>query len=139
MVSAGYNDDGNQPIEANFTTGAPAPSGSDVSLRWLYGRTFFDAVGNYNLLVTQESGGLTASTNTINLEDAGFELDTDSLNQGKLGTLRMISADTDLSGYDSQCTLNYNNSVVDQHFRIRRSTMVYRPIGRMRRAKSGVS
>ena len=98
-----------------------------------------DAVVNYNLLVTQESGGLTASTNTINLEDAGFELDTDSLNQGKLGTLRMISADTDLSGYDSQCTLNYNNSVVDQHFRIRRSTMVYRPIGRMRRAKSGVS
>jgi len=139
MVSAGYNDDGNQPIEANFTTGAPAPSGSDVSLRWLYGRTFFDAVGNYNVLVTQESGGLTASANLINLEDAGFELDVDSLNQGKLGTLRMISADTDLSGYDSQCTLNYNNGVVDQHFRIRRSTMVYRPIGRMRRAKSGVS
>lgn len=138
MVSQVYNDEG-QPIASDFVTGAPAPAGGDVRLRWLYNRTYFDETGDYNLLIVQESGGLVATSTNLNLQTAGFQLDVSQLDNDKLGSLRMVSADSDLSGYDAQCSLQFVNNNSNEFFRIRRSHMVYRPIGRVRKSTAGVS
>jgi len=138
MVSANDNDAGSA-ISANFITGAPAPQGGDVRLRWLYSRTYFDESGDYNVTVTQESGGLTSVTGLLNLVGSGFTLDTDKVDVGKLGSLRMVSADLDMSGYDPQSSLQFTNNNNNETFKIRHTHLQYRSIGRMRKPKAGVS
>ena len=139
MVSNNDNDAGSA-ISANFITGAPAPQGSDVRLRWLYSRTYFDEESaDYNVVVTQESGGLTSVTGNLNLVGSGFTLDSDRVDVGKLGSLRMVSADLDMSGYDPQSSLQFTNNNNNQTFKIRRTHLQYRSIGRMRKSKAGVS
>lgn len=138
MVSSVYNDAGSS-IQATFVTGAPAPVGGDVRLRWLYSRTYFDQTGDYNLLIQQESGGLVATSNNLNLQTAGFQLDLSQLDLDRLGSLRMVSADTDMTGYDAQCSLQFVNNNANEYFRIRRTHLVYRPVGRVRKASAGVS
>ena len=138
MVSTNDNDAGSA-IAANFITGAPAPEGGDVRLRWLYSRTYFDESGDYDVTVTQESGGLTSVTGLLNLVGSGFVLDTDKVDVGKLGSLRMVSADLDMSGYDPQSSLQFTNNNNNETFRVRHTHLQYLPIGRMRKSKAGVS
>ena len=138
MVSTNDNDAGSA-ISANFITGAPPPQGGDTRLRWLYSRTYFDESGDYDVTVTQESGGLTSVTGLLNLVGSGFTLDTDQVDVGKLGSLRMVSADLDMSGYDPHSSLQFTNNNNNETFRIRHTHLQYLPIGRMRKPKAGVS
>ena len=133
MVSTNDNDDGTS-ISANFITGSVAPQGGETRLRWLYSRTFFDDAGDYNVLVTQESGGLIGTSENLNMGQGAFKLGSSKLDQDKMGSLRMLSGDLNMQGYDSQSSLQYQNNNSNQFFRIRRAHMIYQPIGKMRRS-----
>ena len=67
-----------------------------------------------------------------------FRLDAFPLNEGTLGSLRMLSIDTAMTGYDPHSSLRFSNSVVDASWSFRRAHPVYRDIGPVRRRKAGV-
>ncbi len=131
-MEAGTNDNGSA-ISWSFTTGSPAPFGSDVRLRWLYARTYFDGAGDYYASVTQDSSGLIGTTEQLSLKSDSFVLGADALGAGILGTTRMIGRDTDLSGYDPHSSLKYSNGGINQVGTFRRIHLQYKPIGRKRR------
>lgn len=138
-----YNDDDDTAngiaIRSFFRTGATAPTSSAERIRWLHNRTYYDATGNYSVIVNQESSGVSGTTETINISGGGFTLNVDKLDEAQLGTVRMLAQDTDLSEYDPHTSLKFTNNSIDEFFRIRRCHPVYKVIGRKRRVKAGVS
>lgn len=122
-----------------FVTGAPAPEGSDQTVRWRYARTYFDATGNFNVTVTQASSGVQGTSKTLNVGGGSFTLGADKTDEGKLGTVRMLSRDTDLTEYDPHTSLKFANSTLNNFFRIRRTHPVFSRIGRKRKTKPGVA
>ena len=138
-----WNDDDNSSdgtlINQYFVTGAPAPDGSDQRVRWRYARTYFDATGDFNVSVTQESSGLSGTIEILNVKGGGFALNNDELDEANLGTVRMLSKDTDLTEYDPHTSLKFSNAVLNNFFRIRRTHPVFSKIGRKRKPKPGVS
>jgi len=137
-----WNDDddssGGTAIDQYFVTGAPAPEGSDNTVRWRYARTYYDATGNFNVTVTQASSGVSGTAKTLNVAGGGFTLDQDKTDEGILGTVRMLSRDTDLTEYDPHTSLKFANATLNNFFRIRRTHPVYSKIGRKRKTKPGV-
>ena len=137
-----YNDDDDTSdgtaIRAYFRTGAPAPSGSAERVRWLYSRTYFDATGDYNITVNQESSGISGTTRTLNVAGGGFILNSSKTDEEELGTVRMLAQDLDMSEYDPHSSLKFTNNSRDELFRIRRTHPVYKDIGKKRRVKAGV-
>ena len=137
-----YNDDDDTSngtaIRAYFRTGAPAPSGSAERVRWLYSRTYFDATGDYNITVNQESSGISGTTRTLNVAGGGFILNSSKTDEEELGTVRMLAQDLDMSEYDPHSSLKFTNNSIDELFRIRRTHPVYKDIGKKRRVKAGV-
>ena len=125
-------------IRAYFRTGAPAPSGSADRVRWLYSRTYYDATGNYDVIVNQESSGISGTTETLNISGGGFTLDVDKTDEAELGTVRMLAQDLNMSEYDPHSSLKFTNNVIDAYFRIRRTHPVFKDIGKKRRVKAGV-
>ena len=137
-----YNDDDNSStgtaIKSYFKTGAPAPEGSANTVRWLYARTYYDALGEVSITVEQESSGVAAAVQTFTGHGLSSTLDSSKLDEMSLGSLRMLSIDTAMTGYDPHSSLRFSNSVVDASFTIRRAHPVYRDIGPVRRRKAGV-
>jgi len=137
-----YNDDDNSStgtaIKSYFKTGAPAPEGSANTVRWLYARTYYDALGEVSITVEQESSGVAAAVQTFTGHGLSAGLDASKLDEMSLGSLRMLSIDTAMTGYDPHSSLRFSNSAVDASFTIRRAHPVYRDIGPVRRRKAGV-
>lgn len=134
-----YTDGGSAAISASFRTAAPAP-GDEPALRnrWLYARTYFDVTGDYNILVAQESSGIEGgASESLVPTGGGFTLNTDSLDNGTLSTIRMLSSDTDLTGYDPHSSLTFSNNNAGEFFKIRHTHLQYREIGRKRKRKVG--
>lgn len=138
-----YNDDDGSAsgaaIRSYFRTGAQAPEGSGTRLRWLHTRTYYDATGNFDVTVDQESSGVTGTSETLNMSGGGFILDQGKLDEDELGTVRMLAQDTDLSEYDPHSSLKFTNNAIDEFFRIRRTHPTFKIIGRKRRVGAGVS
>jgi len=133
-----YND-ASSAYDANFMTSALAPLGSDVDLRWLYAKTYFDALGSYTMTVDQESQGVGVHSGTLQTITGGGALDSFVLGTDALGTVRMVSKDTDLRGYDPHSSLTFTNNNINQPFRIRRTHLQFKVIGRHRKQKAGVT
>ena len=131
-----YND-GGAAYGSYFETSAIAPFGSDVDLRWLYAKTYFDALGAYTLTVDQESQGVGVHSGTLETITGGGALDTFTLGTDALGTVRMVSKDTDLRGYDPHSSLTFTNNTINQPYRVRRTHLQYTVIGRHRKQKAG--
>ena len=131
-MDSGTSDNGTA-IDWAFTTGAPPPMGSDVRGRWLYARTFFDGAGDYSCQVTQDSSGLTGTTESLNLLANSFTLGTSTLGVVSLGSLRMIGRETRLAGYDPHSSLKFSNSGLNQPATFRRTHLQFKPLGRKRR------
>ena len=140
----GNNDDGDL-IKGYFETGNIAPLGDSVECRWLYARTLFDNQGDYDVAVQQKAAGIVANVATLTMEHTGstaafglldstFVLDTSTL-QPELSTL---TGDTDLFGYDPRTMLRFSNFVDDETFTIRRTSLMYKPIGRTRHRRTGL-
>lgn len=136
-----FNDDDNSAsgtaIEHYFRTAAPSPDSSAERLRWRYARTYYDSLGDFDLTVTQESSGVTGTSEILHT-NGGFTLGTDMVDVGKLGAVRMLSQDTEMSEYDPHSSLKFALSTLNQHFRIRRTHLVYTPIGHKRKRQAGV-
>ena len=125
--------------DSYFETGAPAPMGGDVDLRWLYARTYYDALGQYSLNVQQESQGVGVNSGTLTTTGGGGALDSLVLDTDTVGTVRMVSKELDLKGYDPHSSLKFTNNAADERYRIRRTHLQYKVIGRHRKQKAGVS
>ena len=125
--------------DTHFETSAPAPLGGDVDLRWLYARTYFDALGAYTLGVQQESQGVGGNTTTLTTTGGGGVMDSFTLGVDAVGTKRMVSKDIDLKGYDPHSSLKFTNNTKDEPYRIRRTHLQFKVIGRHRKPRAGVS
>ena len=122
--------DAGASIAATFTTGAPAPLGADVRVRWLTARHFFDGVGGYEIDVFQEGDQIEGSLERLPMDGPGFTLDVDYLDIGYLRGVEQLSADLPLFGYGPECSLRYSHGIAGQDFTIRRAIMRYKPLGR---------
>ena len=131
---AGKSDDG-VAIAASFSTGAPAPLGADVKVRWLTARHFFDAKGSYEMDVFQEGQELDGSLEKLDLSGPGFTLDVDLLDEGFLFSQTQQSMDLSLLGYAPECSLRYSHGIAGEDFTIRRAIMRYKPLGRFTKPK----
>ena len=133
-----YNHEG-AAYDAHFETSAPAPMGGDVDLRWLYSRVYFDGLGAFTIGVQQESQGVGGNTTTMSTIGGGGVMNAFTLGESLLGTKRMVSKDIDLKGYDPHSSLKFTNNAKDEPFRIRRTHLQYKMIGRHRKPKAGVT
>lgn len=135
-----YTDTGSNAYNASIKTASPAPTGdSGDTVRWLLNRTYYDTTGNFDVTVTQEAGGLSGTSETINVSGGGFTLDSSQLDVGDLGTVRMLYADTDLSGYDPHTSIEYINNSASEWFVIRRCHPFFKVIGKVRKPRAGVT
>lgn len=136
-ITATYNDNGSA-IQAYFVTSALAPAGSETDCRWLWAKTYYDTLGAYNVTVRQESQGVGVNSGILSTIGQGGTLDSFELDVDTLGTVRMISADLDLRGYDPHSSLQFTNNNTDERFRIRRTHLQYKVIGKKRKRRAGV-
>lgn len=125
--------------DSHFETSSPAPLGGDVDLRWLYARTYYDALGAFTLTVQQESQGVGGNVGTLTTTGGGGVMDAFTLDSDAVGTKRMVSKDLDLKGYDPHSSLKFTNNTKDEPYRIRRTHLQYKVIGRQRKPRAGVS
>tara|TARA_R100000808_G_scaffold7522_1_gene22043 strand:+ start:13973 stop:15535 length:1563 start_codon:yes stop_codon:yes gene_type:complete len=132
-----YTDDGSKN-DSYFMTGAAAPYGADVDLRWLYAKTYFDALGEYTITIDQESQGVGVHSGTFKTVLGGAALDSFTLGTSKLGTTRMVSKDLELRGYDPHSSLLFTNNNSNEPYRVRRTHLQYKVIGRRRKQKAGM-
>lgn len=125
-------------IRAQFTTSAQAPEGVESRLKWLFARSYFDGVGDFNCSLVQLSSGIAGTTDTVNMGTAGFILDTSKLDLTALGTVRVQAADSELSGFDPHSSVTVRQNVSGEFFRYRRLAQIYQEIGIKRKRKAGV-
>ena len=83
--------------------------------------------------MTQDSSGLTGTTESLNLLANSFTLGTSTLGTDSLGSLRMIGRETRLAGYDPHSSLKFSNSGLNQPATFRRTHLQFKPLGRKRR------
>jgi hypothetical protein len=133
-----FTDDGGAITPRYFITGAKAPSGPSVRLKWLYAKTYYDSLGDFDVSVEQESSGVSGSSQLINMGGGGAALGSFELDSDTMGTVRMLGTDSDLTGYDPHSSLKFLNQTAAQTFRIRHTHLQHKVIGRKRKRKSGV-
>ena len=74
---------------------------------------------------------------TLETITGGGALDSFTLDTDALGTVRMVSKDTDLRGYDPHSSLTFTNNTINEPYRVRRTHLQYTVIGRHRKQKAG--
>ena len=133
-----YNHE-NAAYDSYFETAAPPALDGAMDLRWLYARTYYDGLGDYTLTVDQESQGISGSSGSISTTGGGGALGSFVLDNDVVGTIRMVSKDVDLSGYDPHSSLKFTNNAKDETYRVRRTLLQFKVIGRHRKPRAGVS
>ena len=131
----------NNAIDAWFQTSSAAPQGEVEQCRWLYCRTSLDIVGDYDIEFTATMPSSPEVDDTI--EQGGT---TDAIETSfTIGTSEIAGEDTlvnnvdsGLLGYDPHIQIKYRNGTAGQEFSIRKTTLVYRPIGQTRKRGAGV-
>jgi hypothetical protein len=127
-------------INATFTTGAPHPSGPDVMNRYLHLRSAYDVMGDYQVNATHFAPGIPADTESFgqggdfDAVESAFKIGTSRI----AGELLQASIDTDLNGYDPTIQITYSNGSGNEEFSMRRATVMYRPLKRIRKVNAGV-
>ncbi len=133
------NDATTNAIHAQFTTSAKAPEGEAKRLKWLFSRSYFDSVGDFDVTLTQLSSGLSGTSETVDMGASGFTLDNDKLDLTSLGSIRVQAKDAELSGYDPHSSVTVTQNVSAEFFRYRKIVQVYKEIGIKRKRAAGVS
>ena len=127
-------------IVSYFSSASSPPEGADVTDRWLYATHGFDILGDYEVSVTFSSPGIPGQTTTFN-QGGGFApigtfiIETDAIAPDDL----VAHEDTDLNGYDPTLQFEYRNANLSEEMSVRNSTAIYKPIGRQRKPKAGVT
>ena len=123
------------------TTAATPPVSVATRVRWLYARHEFNAADvAYDTSVYQTGPGIVTKGDTFQVGDP-----TDALvTEFTIGSSSIRSAttafvnDTDLHGYSPVSQIRYENSTLDQPITVRRSMLMYKPIGPETVRKLGV-
>lgn len=130
------NDDNGTSITSYAETGAPAPLGADVKVRWLNARHYYNAQGSYVLNVLQKGAEFTGSDEDIDLDGTGFVLDSpNNLDNDQLREIEQLSQDLPLQDYAPQSSLRYSMNAVGQTWNVRRTMLRYKPLGRYNKPK----
>ncbi|HCR16991.1 MAG TPA: hypothetical protein DIU35_05865 [Candidatus Latescibacteria bacterium] len=129
-------------IAAFFDTAAASPRNIEQVERWRYLRSAYDVQfgGNYNLNITYFASGIVGELTTVS-QSGDFdqiEIDFRIATSTIAGEGSLASEDITLSGYDPSIRVRYQNSSLDEDFKLRRAVAVYTPLGRRRKPKSGV-
>ena len=118
-------------INASFETGAPAPLGPDVRVRWLTGRHYYDAQGtDQYVTVIQRGAELVTESKQLLLDGAGFELDVDFLDIDTLAELVQFSQDVGMQGYSPQSSVEIQKNTAGETFTHRKIFLRFKPLGR---------
>ena len=108
--------------------------------RYLFLRSAYDVKGAYQVNATHFAPGIPSETTTFD-QGGGFHAIETAF---KVGTSQiasedlMDSFDTDLNGYDPTIQLTYANGSASEEFAMRRATVMYRPLKRIRKSSAGV-
>ena len=130
------DDDNGTAIDSWFETGAPAPLGGDVKVRWLNARYMYDGKGNYTVAADQQGGGIVGSNVALNMNGTGFTLGTDILgSKVKMQAVRQLSQDGKLYGYSPNTSIRIAQNAADQSYTFRKIFLRYKPLGRFREPK----
>ena len=123
------------------TTAATPPVSIATRVRWLYARHEFNAADvSYNTSVFQTGPGITTKSDTFDVGDPTDALETEftiGVSAIRSSTTAFVN-DTDLHGYSPVSQLRYENSTLDQPITVRRSMLMYKPIGPETVRKLGV-
>jgi len=134
------NSDNGTAIRGFFETANIAPMGDSVQCRWLYSRVLFDNIGDFEMSIQQTAASIVANIETVAMGSLGstldinFTLDTSVLQSD----VSALTSDTDLFGYDPRTMLRFSNFNDNETFRIRRTTLQYKPLGLKRKRSTGI-
>jgi hypothetical protein len=122
--------DNGAAIDGWGKTSATPPLGAAATVRWLYGRHHYDLEGDHQLQISQSGPGLTSSSSSISM-GGGY----DAIPNFVVGLSAiapdgsLLSQEADLQGYSNAIQLTYRNSNASEPFTMRRSELMYQPIG----------
>ena len=127
----GDDDNASTAINSFFETGAPAPYGPDVDVRWMQARHYYDGKGNWSVQAMQQSADLIGATESVPMRGAGFLLGTDVLGSTqRMQPVRQLSQDVPLVGYGPSSSLKISLNAVNQSFSYRKIVARFKPLGR---------
>ena len=128
-------------IDAWFETSSRAPNGEAEQCRWLYARTSLDIVGAYDIEFTAT---MPSSPEVTDIVETGGTFDAIQTSF-TIGSSAIASednlvgnVDSLLLGYDPHIMVKYRNGTAAEEFSIRKSTLIYRPIGQTHKRGAGV-
>lgn len=122
------NDDAGTSIDAWAETAAPSPLGADVRVRWLGGRFYYDAKGDYDLSVQQTGADVVGSANSLNLTGNTLVLPGDL--PEFISDDTQFSQDLELFGYSAQTAIRFSMNAPSQTWTMRKAFLRYKPLGR---------
>jgi hypothetical protein len=132
----GDDDNATTAIDSFFETGAPAPYGPDVKVRWLHARHFYDGKGNWNVQASQQGADLIGSTESVSMRGSGFTLGTDLLGSGVImQPVRQLSQDVPLVGYSPNSSIKISHNAANQSFVYRKILPRFKDLGRFGKPK----
>ena len=128
-------------IEAWMQTSSIAPGGETEQCRWLWCRTSFDIIGDFDIEFTAtmptspEVEDTIVQGGTFDAIGVDFTIDTSTI----AGEDTIVNnVDSLLLGYDPHVQVKYRNATSGEEFSIRKATLVYRPIGQTHKRGTGV-
>lgn len=123
--------DGGSAIESYFETGAPAPYGGDVRVKWLSARHYYEGQNGYSMTVTQRGTGLTGENHSLDLTGGGLLLGTDSIPK-EMTSADVLFQDLPLLGHTPQSSIRASIGGTNRFFSHRRIYLRHRGLGPMR-------
>ena len=139
-TNTGTNDNGSV-ISASFRTASTAPGGIAQKNRWILARHEFEKQNtSYEVRIQAVSTETVSKTDFLSIGDPSDALGTDFTIGISLVRSAAIadSTTTTLLGYSNAMQLRYDNSQADEPFTIRKTVLVYQPIGIEEKPKMGV-
>ena len=133
--------DNSSAFTSRATTAATPPVNIATRVRWLYARHEFNAADvAYDTSVYQTGPGIITKVDRFNVGDPTHALESEftiGVSTIRSSTTAFVN-DTDLHGYSPVSQIRYENSNLDQPITVRRSMLMYKPIGNETVRKLGV-
>jgi len=139
-TNTGTNDNGSV-IDASFRTASTAPGGIAQKNRWILARHEFEKQDtSYEVRVQAVSTETVAKTDLVSVGDpsdalvTAFTIGVSSIRSAAIAD----STTTTLLGYSNAMQLRYDNSQADEPFTIRKTVLVYQPVGIEEKPEMGI-
>jgi len=141
--TANVDDDGSTEngIDAYFETAAAAPTGGADEVEWLRARHFYEVTGNHSVEVQQQSAGIPAEVQDLNMGGSYDAIGTTfAIGVSAIAGDNVVEfKDTKLMGSDPFTKMRYRNGNGNEPFSIRRIILFAKPLGRKPQYTAGVN